>query len=426
MELCGEYLTGENLRNAAVFALGSVRSAALRSCPPAVRFGAETLNDRPGWYVDRRSFGIDLYSKGRDSELECLGGRTISAGEHLERSWAVARPFLTDIAPSEIAAVDRAVRGDSPLPCEAPSETPSLRTRPSGTVFAEILEARLRPGYVVRAILATWDFTVFEVVSSDRLAYASIPSPLLAPFLVGLNGGSLDALFARYLERPPRGTVLASHHQTGRPGLFGGLGSPQELLAPESSIGSRGAVGAVRSRRNKGRTPRPRPHVVVPPPRRRSWKAIAGGVAVLLLIAAVALARRSPGEIDEVGAVAPSPSGSPTASPTPVPEVVTPTLGRMIAAFEFPITTYEVEVEGADLADLTFVWRNSNECGDFDADGAAARWTHPHDDESGACSDEPFHPGKITLSVSGEGFTCKVVYRHGSEEGKGPVPKPCV
>lgn len=426
MELCGEYLTGESLRNGAVFALGSVRSAALRSYPPAVRFRAESLYDRPGWYVDRRAFGVDLYTEGREAELEGPGGRTISAGEHLERSWALVRPLLSDVAPGEIAAVDKAVRGDAPLPCEAPSEGPSGGTRPSGTVFAGILGARIRTGYVVRAILATWDFTVFEVVAADRVAYASIPSALLARFLSRLDDGSLDTLIVRYLERPRRATMLASHHQTGHPGLFDGLGSATELLAPESGIGSRGAVGAARSRRDKGRTPRPRPHVVVPPSRRPSWKVIAAGVAVLLLIAVVALARRSPGETEEVVRAAPTPSVGPTVSPAPVPEVATPRLGRMIATFELVTTTYEVEIEGVDLADLPLTWRNSNDCGDFEPDGAVVRWIHPHDERSGACPAESFHRGTITLTVSGDGFTCRVVYRQGSEEGRGPKPEPCL
>ncbi|MPZ69133.1 MAG: hypothetical protein GEU71_06335 [Actinobacteria bacterium] len=423
IELCGEYVTGRALRNASVFALGSVRAAALGSSPPALRFRRQTLHERPGWYVDRSALGVDLYEKGRDADLEYVSGETVSAGEHLERTWATVRPLVGDVAAEEIDSIDRVVRGDLPLPCEGPDDAPAARMAPSGTVFAEILGARVRPGYAVRATLATWDVTVFELISSGRVGYASIPSPLLSCFLARLDDGSLDPLITRYLDGAPRGAVLASHRQTRSPGLFDELGSPTELLAPEIGIGGRGALGAARSRRDKGRRQGPRPGVAVPA-RRRPWRAIAGAAVILVLIAAVALARRSPG--DKGVAAAPVPAVSPVASVTPdEPVIVLPRLGRMVATFDLPVTTYRVQVDGVDPSELTFDWTLSNGCGDFETDGAMARWIHPHDGSPGACPVEPFHPGKVTLAVSGDGFSCTVVYRDGSEEGKGPRPKTC-
>jgi hypothetical protein len=121
LELGGEFADGVDLEVALTFALGAVLASGGRRREVArlrVEVGLERAVERYGWYVDRAAFGCDLYDLGRDAPLRLHGSRTtVTAGTHLERSWAIARDRLTGtLGPDELARVDAVVGGAAALP----------------------------------------------------------------------------------------------------------------------------------------------------------------------------------------------------------------------------------------------------------------------------------------------------------------------
>ena len=54
------------------------------------------------------------------------------------------------------------------------------------------LGVRIRPGFTIHPVLATWDFIVFEACSPARRAYACVPRASLPGFASRLEDGSLD------------------------------------------------------------------------------------------------------------------------------------------------------------------------------------------------------------------------------------------
>jgi hypothetical protein len=124
LELCGEFAEGDSLRAAITFAIGSALAVAAdrggRSTRPlAVDVRLEAARERFGVYVDRAAFGTDLYAHGRAATLT-VGGRRVTAGDHLRTCWERARPFVTERCDSaDVAAMDAMAEGSLPLPSEA-------------------------------------------------------------------------------------------------------------------------------------------------------------------------------------------------------------------------------------------------------------------------------------------------------------------
>jgi hypothetical protein len=124
LELCGEFVAGNAARAALAFAVGSVRALARMHRTErrdlAVRTRIEPAVERYGCYVDRTAFGPDLYAAGRSASLTPRRAKqALTAQRHLERTWALARAELVDIATADdLAAADSVVAGRTPLPCE--------------------------------------------------------------------------------------------------------------------------------------------------------------------------------------------------------------------------------------------------------------------------------------------------------------------
>jgi hypothetical protein len=199
---------------------------------------------RYGWYVDREAFGTDLHAAGRRALLPRAAGGTICAQSHLELAWAAARQALAeDAAAADLQAADAMVNGSLPLP----AELGRLDEAPGGQRDGDIrflLEGALvpdappphehaRPGFTLRPVAATWDFTVFEATGPARSAYACIPRDSLPAFAAAVEDGALDDAIAAYLALPSRRRVLSASRQTARPGLYDQMGAPAGLLAPE-------------------------------------------------------------------------------------------------------------------------------------------------------------------------------------------------
>jgi Bacterial Ig-like domain (group 3)/IPT/TIG domain len=251
-ELCGEFIEHEPLAAAAAFVAGSTRAcaAAVRrqsgraTLPPGLDVRLAPAVHRYGWYVDREAFGTDLHAAGRRVLLPRAAGGTISAQSHLELAWAAAQQALAeDAAASDLQAAEAMVTGSLPLPAEQgrPDDAPGdqrdgdIRFGPGGAAVpgAPPLCAHVRPGFTLRPVAATWDFTVFEATGPARSAYACIPRDSLPPFAAALEDGVLDEAIAAYLALPSRRRVLSASRQTARPGLYDQLGAPAGLLAPE-------------------------------------------------------------------------------------------------------------------------------------------------------------------------------------------------
>jgi uncharacterized repeat protein (TIGR02543 family) len=250
-ELCGEFVHGETLA-AAAFVAGSTRAcaAAVRrqsgraALPPRLDVRLAPAVHRYGWYVDREAFGTDLHAAGRRALLRRAGGGTICAQCHLELAWAAARQALAeDAAASDLQAAEAMVTGCLPLPAEQgrPDGAPGgrrdgdVRFPPGGAAVPDAppLRVRVRPGFTLRPVAATWDFTVFEASGPARSAYACIPRDSLPGFAAALEDGALDEAIAAYLALPSRRRVLSASRQTARPGLYDQMGAPAGLLAPE-------------------------------------------------------------------------------------------------------------------------------------------------------------------------------------------------
>jgi hypothetical protein len=251
-ELCGEFIGHEPLAAAAAFVAGSTRAcaAAVRrqtgqaTLPPRLDVRLAPAVHRYGWYVDREAFGTDLHAAGRRALLPRAAGGTICAQSHLELAWAAARQALAgDATASDLQAAEAMVTGTLPLPAEQGrlDEAPGgqrdgdVRFPLEGAVVPDAPPPRVhvRPGFTLRPVAATWDFTVFEATGPARSAYACIPRDSLSAFAAALEDGALDDAIATYLTLPSRRRVLSASRQTARPGLYDQMGAPAGLLAPE-------------------------------------------------------------------------------------------------------------------------------------------------------------------------------------------------
>jgi len=251
-ELCGEFIEHEPLAAAAAFVAGSTRAcaAAVRrqsgraALPPRLDVRLARAVHRYGWYVDREAFGTDLHAAGRRALLPRAAGGTIWAQSHLELAWAAARQALAeDAAASDLHAAEAMVTGSLPLPAEQgrPDHAPGgrhngdVRFPLDGTVVPDTppLCVHIRPGFTLRPVSATWDFTVFEATGPARSAYACIPRDSLPAFTAALDDGALDDAIAAYLALPSRRRVLSASRQTTRPSLYDQMGAPAGLLPPE-------------------------------------------------------------------------------------------------------------------------------------------------------------------------------------------------
>ena len=313
-ELCGEFIENEPLAAAAAFVAGSTRAcaAAVRrrsgrtALPPRLDVRLGRAVHRYGWYVDRGAFGMDLHAASRRALLRRASGGTICAQSHLELAWAAARQALADdAAASDLQAAEAMVTGSLPLPAEhgRPDGAPGgqrdgdVRFPLTGGIVPDTprLCAHVRPGFTLRPVAATWDFTVFEARGPGRSAYACIPRDSLRGFAAALEDGALDDAIAAYLALTSRRRVLSASRQTTRPGLYDQMGAPTGLLAPErdpqtghQESGGQGAKQApVRTgKRNRQDRETPQKEQEAPQKAARSVpRAAAIGVAIAVVLA---------------------------------------------------------------------------------------------------------------------------------------------
>lgn len=346
LELCGEYVAGRQLGAVAVFAAATVGlvcraltgdEAARRSLPPRVRARVVDARIRRGLFIDRRAFGADLYSGGRQTRLSHGLGRQMTAQAHLESAWAGARAYATDMAAGERELVDRRVDGREALPIEiaAGARAEELQAESSATEIRAsapepLLHSYRRPGYGVRAAIATWDFAVFALSAGNRRAYATVPRPAVGTFLEQLDRGRLDGVLASFLARPAADRVLAAREQTSTPGLHDSLGNARRLLPTERLPSGGGPLGDRQGKRQDSQqsstpsTPVARPLASRPTPLGLGPTALVAVVAAVILLAAgailVAAVVMNSRPTATAGAVLPSAPGVVPSTPTVPPD----------------------------------------------------------------------------------------------------------
>jgi hypothetical protein len=395
-ELCGEFIKDEPLAAAAAFVAGSTRAcaAAVRrrsartALPPRLDVRPARAVHRYGWYVDRAAFGTDLHAASRRALLPRASGGTISAQSHLELAWAAARQALADdAAASDLQAAEAMVTGSLPLPAEQgqPDGAPGgprggdARFPLDGTVVPDMphLCAHVRPGYTLRPVAATWDFTVFEASGPARKAYACIPRDSLPGFAAALEEGALDDAIAAYLALSSRRRALSAARQTTSPGLYDRMGAPAGLLAPErdpqTGHQESGGGGAKRTlarpgKRNRQEREAPQKEQQAPrKPARSVPRAAAIGAAIALVLAgggvAAAMLTHKPSTAIPAPVTTPStpvttPSTQVTTPSTPATTPSTPATTPSTPVTTPPILTLPpgqmAEATGPDGAAVTY------------------------------------------------------------------------
>ena len=278
LELCGEHATGPRLGSGAVLVAGGARAcAASGPLPPPLAVDVRAATGRHGLFVGRHlAFGYDLYAGGRRAVLPLRSGGTITAESHLAAAWEAARDALgDDVGPADLAAGDAMVSGSMPLGIEErgaaagvpPLWPPAMPLSP----FGDVVEPRVRPGFDVTPVAATWDFTVFRLDRMAREAYACVPGPQLGTFLTRLDAGALDGIVINFVEGDPTGSVLFAHDQTAVPGLWDRAVIGPDLLPYERPAAVAGAViddpaPASFVRRGKAAVVLPAPAAIPPQP----------------------------------------------------------------------------------------------------------------------------------------------------------------
>ncbi|MEO5838032.1 MAG: hypothetical protein ABIQ73_13870 [Acidimicrobiales bacterium] len=287
-----------------------------------------------------------------------------------------------------------------------------------------------RPGFSVRAVSATWDFTVFAVKGS-RTVYLKVPRRELPVFLADLRAGCLDGWLRRAFRAPHQGRVLRSHAQALERAVFDEVDPAATLTAPERDRHGRPAVARVSTAVIEETASRVgksvayvSPQSFVPGDGRRNWLWLLVAVLAVLLVGGVAVALAGGGDDTTVatattqvatsssGVVA-SPATAPLATsastaPAPLPSVVIRT------TFVFPVTTYTVVIDGAGAPPFTYAWRmigtETPECAARllveGPDDRSVTWDHPHP----PCAVGTDHAGTVIEAVGTSAtmrFTCR-------------------
>ncbi|GAC1576653.1 MAG: hypothetical protein NVS3B18_10490 [Candidatus Dormibacteria bacterium] len=268
LELGGEFVDGSRLTAVVLFAVGSVRAglAAVRyggarvGIPEPLSVALQPDDRRYGWFVDRSAFGTDLYQQGRSARLTTRSGATISAQDRLAAAWRVARHFVaSDATSAELDAVDRLVCGDEPLPRadDSVAHGAAAAAPPTPGPYGAARDARRRPHFDLAPVMLTWDTAVFVAAHPDRsrLAFATVPGPLLGSFQALLDEGGLDDVIGDYLRLQSANRRLTGHAQVGHAGLYDQVDHRIRLLTPEraakrpASVASRWLAGSDHRRR---------------------------------------------------------------------------------------------------------------------------------------------------------------------------------
>ncbi len=208
LEIGGEYTVGPQLRAALVFnlAAGHACAAAVSArssseLPAPVDGECTAAVERPGWYVDRRAYGADLYGDGRDTTV-WVDGVPTRAGDVLVHAWTQVRDHACRlVGPDEVALVDDIVEGRQPIPLESTTRFEDLCLLEVDSPFARLHE-RVHGDVHVRPVALTWSSVTFELERGPDAGYVVIPRSWLGAFLERLDEDQLDDLLPALCAAP--------------------------------------------------------------------------------------------------------------------------------------------------------------------------------------------------------------------------------
>ncbi|MDQ1425049.1 MAG: hypothetical protein QOD72_2547 [Acidimicrobiaceae bacterium] len=206
LEIGGEYADGDPLAAAMLVAIGATLACCRarrggRPLPPALRVTIAPAGQRFGWYVDRSAFGGDLYAEGVRTLLHPMRGRAMTAADHLRRSVAIAHNELVDhLDDGDLVVLDHIDPTSLPRTTVGPVDLRRPRP-PAPSVHGEVLDDIVRPGFVARPVVATWDLVAFEFTGAGARTYAKVPADRLAGYLDDLRKGRLDDQVVTHLSR---------------------------------------------------------------------------------------------------------------------------------------------------------------------------------------------------------------------------------
>jgi hypothetical protein len=206
LEFGGEYADGDALTAAMLVTIGATIACCRarrvkRPLPPALRATVVPADQRFGWYVDRSAFGGDLYTEGGRAVLHPTHGLAMTAAEHLRRCVAIAHNELVDhVDDRDLVVLDRIDATRLPRASVGPVDR-RPRHPPAPNAHGDVVYDIARPGFVARAIVATWDLVAFEFIGAGSRAYAKVPAARLARYLDDLRRGHLDAQVMNHLNR---------------------------------------------------------------------------------------------------------------------------------------------------------------------------------------------------------------------------------
>lgn len=322
LEVCGDYVTGADLRVAVTFVAAATRMLLAGVRPADGPWPWVPARERFGYYVD----GAVAAGCGAEAAAEV---------------WGLARGFAVDagLGPGE---VDARVAG---LSASAPGKAPELRADACGPVGPLAVadpraHARVRGAVRAERVWATWTTAAWRLGDErGRTRYVVLPVDREEDLLARLDAGLLDR-WLPFVVRAPRLRVLVASEQAGRPRVWRDV-RPEGLVPaerrPDGSVprpGSPPGGGDPDSAKNRADESRP-PSGSLPAP--RSWRPLLVGVGAAVLLAAgvgagVALSDDGP------DAPAPAPSGgtgSGSASPSPstTPGVLGPGLWHYVGTY---------------------------------------------------------------------------------------------
>ena len=306
LELCGEFVEGLRLGAVAAFVAGTARVTAMAvagsgGLPPPLAVQTLPAVERYGLRVTRYACGLDLYAEGRAARLSLASGGAISAQEYIETAWAAGRGGLDGCAsPGDLDVLDRMIAGALPLGVEirGPASLSAVSGAMPSSPLGQVTRRWRRPGFLLEAVVATWDFTVFRVTDNCASVLVCIPRESLAGFVGGLDAGRLDRVLRAELESASARPLLSGNAQTADVGMFSAMSDPLALLpaerAPKSAASKSPRVG--RPGKTDGRSSASRPGKSAS----RPWK--------------LAIPTRPPRDL-----AFPAPGSGPVSTPEPAP-----------------------------------------------------------------------------------------------------------
>jgi hypothetical protein len=235
LEVGGEFAVGQQLRAALVFNLAAgaacAAAASARSpgtLPAAIDSDIAAAVERPGWYIDRRAFGPDLYRYGRDTIVR-IDGVPARSGDVLVRAWEHVRDHACQlVGPDEVSLVDDVVEERRPIPLESTARFEDLCLLEVDSPFAQLHE-RVHGDVHVRPVVLTWSSVTFEVERSSDAGYVVVPRCWLREFLKKLDDDQLDDLLPAVCAAPDR----RFPRRASAPSVYGKRPDDAMLVPPE-------------------------------------------------------------------------------------------------------------------------------------------------------------------------------------------------